>query len=371
MSPSGLTGCSPVPRRAVGVVTGHLFKAMRESVPLTQEQAAAALGVDKATVQGWESGRRPLTSTRAGTLRAATRTLLALGAEPRYLTFLGESLDADGLISYALEPSADVTPAAHPLSHWVMTRDLSHALTWPLTGEWPTALPPRPTPRARGPVAAAPVLSASERTAFFTHMRRAAEQASEAGVTGALLRRQALYICAHDSAPDTGAWLAHMRRSTLHGDRWTPYWADARSLATSLARHGDPDPLRHFIERALSTEEGETANLRYWAYWLGLDRTLCTSDTFMTAPEGVNALDGVGLLRNLTARLGPHLRAIDLNVHTVWALLKARPGVLHAADRELTGRLRTAVIRLLDEPDTHGTTRRKLESVQYGLSLQP
>ncbi|MFJ6463490.1 helix-turn-helix domain-containing protein [Streptomyces sp. NPDC091387] len=75
-----LTGSSPARRPREGAVTGHLFKVIREHVPRTQDELAEALGVDKTTVQGWESGRRPLTSTQAGNLRAISRTLLRLGA---------------------------------------------------------------------------------------------------------------------------------------------------------------------------------------------------------------------------------------------------------------------------------------------------
>ncbi len=53
-----------------GLISGALFKVTRESADLTQQDLADALGVDKSTVQGWETGRRPLTSARAGTLVA-------------------------------------------------------------------------------------------------------------------------------------------------------------------------------------------------------------------------------------------------------------------------------------------------------------
>ena len=45
------------PRRP-GVVSGYAFKLVRESTQLTQAALAEDLGVDMATVQGWESGRR-------------------------------------------------------------------------------------------------------------------------------------------------------------------------------------------------------------------------------------------------------------------------------------------------------------------------
>jgi DNA-binding transcriptional regulator YiaG len=44
--------------RCLGAVSGFLLKLIRESAGLTQVQLAEKLGVDVASVQGWESGRR-------------------------------------------------------------------------------------------------------------------------------------------------------------------------------------------------------------------------------------------------------------------------------------------------------------------------
>ncbi len=41
-----------------GRVSGYVFKIVRESAGLTQQQLAADLRVSPATIQGWESGRR-------------------------------------------------------------------------------------------------------------------------------------------------------------------------------------------------------------------------------------------------------------------------------------------------------------------------
>jgi DNA-binding transcriptional regulator YiaG len=45
---------------AAGIVSGYMLRLCRESAELTQTGMAEVLGVDLATVQGWESGRRPL-----------------------------------------------------------------------------------------------------------------------------------------------------------------------------------------------------------------------------------------------------------------------------------------------------------------------
>jgi DNA-binding transcriptional regulator YiaG len=50
----------PAGRPREGLITGFLLKLIRESAGLTQEALAEHLGLDRNTVQGWESGRRSL-----------------------------------------------------------------------------------------------------------------------------------------------------------------------------------------------------------------------------------------------------------------------------------------------------------------------
>ncbi|MFE9398272.1 transcriptional regulator [Streptomyces flavidovirens] len=211
-------------------------------------------------------------------------------------------------------------------------------------------------------------MSAADRYLFFSHMRRAAELAGSAGEPAALLRRQALYLCSYDTAPDTGSWLADMRRRDPRPSTgWTPHWADTRSVAASLTRHGDREPLYSFIRHGMGDETGEFANLNYWAYWLGVDRIPSPDDTFMIKRSG-SSWDGLTLLRKLTDRLAPDLGCIDLNAHSVWALLTARRGLL-AADPELNRVLDNRVTALLDSGAISTQTRRELDSVHYGLIL--
>lgn len=65
-------------------MTGFVLRLARESVPLTQTGLAQALGVDVDTLQGWESGRRPLANMRrrgaAGAAPAAARAGRGRGA---------------------------------------------------------------------------------------------------------------------------------------------------------------------------------------------------------------------------------------------------------------------------------------------------
>jgi DNA-binding transcriptional regulator YiaG len=354
-----------------GVVTGHLFKITRERTGLTQSELAAALEVDVTTIQGWESGRRPLTASSSIQFRAIRRHLLRCGADPALLVLFDIAMDADAVLAHALdERSASEDFRSHPLANWVFTRTSSHLIAWTLNGTTPAALPPAPagTPRRRGPTPQAPLLAEPERRVFFDHLRRCAEIADRAGEAGALLRRQALYLCSYDAAPETHAWLADMRsrsRGNPVAAAWK--WADARSLATSLTRYGELDELHRFIEQGMGSDAGETANLNYWAYWLGLDRLPRADDSFMN-DRSPRLWDGGALLRSLIDRLNPELGCVDLNVHSVWALLAARPGLL-ATDDSLVHDLKDRVDPLLDSDRVSKQSRRELEAVHYGLKL--
>lgn len=312
-----------------GLVTRHLFKLARERSGLTQRGLAESIDVDVTTVQSWEAGRRSLTAVPSAQFRSLLRHFLRAGADPALLVLFDEAMDADAVLSHALhdgKSSADYR--AHPLTAWVFTRTSTHMIAWALNGTEPAAVPAAPAelPRRRGPTPEGPLLTEPERRAFFAHLRRYTEIADRAGEHGALLRRQALYLCGYDKAPDTHAWLAHMRSRT-QARRGAAAWAETRSVATSLTRYGEYDELHKFIEQNLSNERGELANLNYWAHWLGLDLMPRASDAFM---GDRSRWDGGALLRSLADRLRPELGCVDLNVHSMWALLAARPGLLSA-----------------------------------------
>ncbi|MGA5701612.1 helix-turn-helix domain-containing protein [Peterkaempfera bronchialis] len=346
-----------------------MLKITRERTGHTQQQFAEALRMDTTSVQGWESGRRPLTAISVGKLREVRRTLLRMGADPGLLVLLGEATDADTLISYALSGRSGSDLHEHPLAGWVVNRDTTHMIAWSLTGKAPAAFPPSTSTktRRRGPVADAPLLGADERIALFAHLRWAAELGHRAGDAGALLRRQALYLCSYDEAPDTASWLADMRRhlAAPTRGRWTPHWADYRSVAAGMTRHGNLDGIHAFLSYGMD-DIGETANLNYWAYWLGLDPLPRADDSFMVARS--NSWDRLALLRRLTDRLQPHLGCIDLNVRSVWSLIGSRPGLL-AADPALNTALGQRVCDLLDSDVVSRRSRADLESVHYGLRL--
>ncbi|MER5642073.1 helix-turn-helix domain-containing protein [Kitasatospora sp. NPDC002227] len=364
-----LTGSSLEPAKRPGAVSGHLLKEIRTRIGVSQDDLAELLQVDKSTIQGWESGRRALNSARAGSLRVLKRNLLRLGGDPALLLMLDQALDADSVISFVVNAPALHHADDHPLASWVLTRDTTHMLAWALTGNPPASLPTTTKLPRRGPTPSSPRLPNDELGTFFSQMRRTAELAQRSGDEAALLRRQALYLCSYDSSPDTAAWLAEIRRrpEQARPRGWSPDWADARSVATSLTRHGDQAALTAFIETGMDDEIGEAANLNYWAYWLGIDSLPKTNDQFMIATPA-QSWDALALLRGLTDRLKPGLAAVDLNIHSVWALLALRGGLL-AADPILNRTLQEQVTVLLDSDGISAQARRELTSVHYGLRL--
>ncbi|OKI25567.1 helix-turn-helix transcriptional regulator [Streptomyces sp. CB03911] len=351
------------------MVSGNLLKEIRERIGASQDQLAELLQVDKSTIQGWESGRRSLNSSRAGSLRVIKRNLLRLGGEPALIMLLDQALDADSIINFVVNDQAIQRADDHPLASWVLTRDTTHMLAWALTGNAPASLPATGKVQRRGPSPSSPQLPRDELGAFFSQMRRVAELAHWSGDEAALLRRQALYLCSYDTSPDTAGWLAEIRRrpQRARAQGWSPDWADARSVATSLTRHGDNGALAAFVATGMGDEIGEAANLNYWAYWLGIDAFPKADDHFMIAAPA-QSWDAVALLRGLTDRLKPGIGAIDLNVHSVWALLALRRGLL-AADPDLSRNLQARVTALLDSNEISAQARQELVSVHYGLRL--
>jgi hypothetical protein len=86
----------------------------------------------------------------------------------------------------------------------------------------------------------------------------------------------------------------------------------------------------------------------------------------MTA--GLGCWRGLVLLDHLVHRLGPDADDLRLNVHTVWALLIARRGLLDddpAISRALAGRVR----ELLDTAGVPANVRSEAESIRSALRL--
>ena len=355
-----------------GVITGYVFKLTRESLGLTQEALAELLGLDRNTIQGWESGRRPLASTRVGDLLRLRHQLCVLGADGQLLDAMDTAMEADYLLAHALavEPE-DIQPNMHPLAAMVNTGSLVDMLTWPFTEEAPAPLRDTAHAPRRGPVAVAPSLTNSEKDRFFRHLRAAAERSTAepvaAHVGSVLLRRQVYYLVALDQRPDAVAWLSNMERAEQcqlrRLDGWSPAWVGARSLAVAQSRQGDREPLQHFIEVGLRSDECEAANLNYWAYWAGETTGIYHADTFMATGD-LGPWRGTTLLRRLGENLAAGDPHSDLCAHSMWALLERRPRILED-DPRLTGSLDELVQVVLDQGDLSARARKELEQVHF------
>lgn len=350
---------------ATGAIAGYVLRVARESAHGTQAGMAQVIGVDLATWQGWETGRRPLANIRAGALLNLRRRLLALGSDPHLLYLLDPAMDADRVISATLHPEHT---APHPLADWVHTRDTAHMLAWALTGTVPPALRYRGAPARRGPVAKAPLLSTPDRSAFFSQLRETADSAVRTGESGLLLHRQALYLCSYDRTPEATSWMGralHVRRDLITARGWTPHWPTARSTAAALVRLGDRQPLLDFIGRSMVDDDAaETANLNYWAYWLGSIREPQSDDGFMR--HGPSDWEPVRLFRGLAAGLQQAPAYADLYAHSLWALLTVHRW-LPLADHALTDTLCAHTAQLLDHDGISPRARRELDAVHYVL----
>ncbi|MFF9506316.1 helix-turn-helix domain-containing protein [Streptomyces sp. NPDC014724] len=360
-----LTGGQGTQRSRSGLVSGYVFRLVREQLGHTQEAFAERFRVSPDTIAGWESGRRPLTAVLAGQMLMYRHQLLQLGSAPALLLALERAMEADVLLTGAL--AHDVPVDNSPIGAWVLQRDLVEVLSWPLNGVTPTplrALPDPPRPR-RGPVPRGPELPAADRRRFFSRMRQAAEQAR--GRERFLLRRQALYLAGYDNAPDTSEWLAQQQR-TERPDGWLATWLNSRSVAAVAARQGDRDRMGHFITTTLDDDDaGEAANLNYWAYWIGETPHIQMTDDFIAAAKP-GPWPGDKLMCHLVRGMNPSRGFFDLNVHTLWALLAARPNLLRPGTPS-GNELRASLPVMLDSRELSARARRELETIRYAIRL--
>lgn len=173
------------------------------------------------------------------------------------------------------------------------------------------------------------------------------------------------------STPEhTAEWLhAEQRRALRHAANTDhiPSWVAVRSSAVALAHGGDRDPLRAFLQHALTNDRREQANLNYWAYWVGEISSVQVDDTFMNRVNP-QTWSGVRLLEHLLELLRPSSGHTELNIHTLWALLLAHPTLLSDHPH-----LRPRTANTLDLPtEDHNlspSARRELSDIAYALRL--
>lgn len=363
-APRTPTGSQGKPgRHRGGVVSGYVFRLIREQLCLTQDQLAEQFGVSLDTVAGWESGRRPLTSIPVGQMLITRHRLIRLGAAPALLLALERAMEADVLLASALDDEQP-PPDTDPFGAWVMQRDLVEVLAWPLTGQAPESTRSLPTPARlrRGPAPSRPDIGTAGRRRFLDRMRSTAEQAR--APQHFLLRRQALYLAGFDDRPGVADWLSEQQHTERPGD-WLTAWLTARSVAAVATRRGDRDRMTHFVAATLLGDDaGEAANLAYWAYWVGETPVVERSDDFIGARRP-GPWSGGKLLAHLAERLDPALGYTDLYVHTLWALLAARPALVRTAARTLRDRLPI----MLDSREISAQARRDLEGIRYAIRL--
>jgi len=139
-----------------------------------------------------------------------------------------------------------------------------------------------------------------------------------------------------------------------------------RSTASALTRLGDPEPMRRFIADQLCDEAGECANLNYWAFWVGDFAEQQTGDAFIgTTP--LTAWHGNRLMRHLLDRLYGNIGFLELNIHTLWSLIRIRSEMITGPP--VAQEMAAKVERLLDESLVSMAARKELDALWYAIAI--
>jgi hypothetical protein len=122
--------------------------------------------------------------------------------------------------------------------------------------------------------------------------------------------------------------------------------------------------MRRFIHDQLSDDNGQTANLNYWAFWTGELGEQQASDSFISSTS-LSSWHGRRLACHLAGRLHGNIGFTELNIHSVWALIRIRPELAPP----LAADLETRITRLLDDNRVSASARRELEALRYGIAI--
>ncbi|MFD1147955.1 helix-turn-helix domain-containing protein [Saccharothrix hoggarensis] len=346
-----------------------MLKLGRQTAGLTQEKLAELLGVDATTVQGWESGRRPLAAVGAGELVKVAARLSRAGAPASTGRHLNEAIAADLVLSTGIAAGDSwIDPDRHPLAAVVHRKTITNLITWPFTGDTPPQLSEFTSKVSRrGPVAPHPLLHPDERARFFDHLIHVAERSGYAGEP--LLRRQSVYLLGFDRRAHVADWLRdewhRVGRRTLPENDITGL-LEARSASVALASTGEGEHIHDFVGR-MSGTRAEVANLNYWAYWIGELDDVRIDDSFM-GDEDTRSWNGGALLAHLAGRLAPTAPHLPLNLHTLHALVAARPALLAARPRVRTS-LAESLDRLASDGSLSRTGRDQVAGLRYALRI--
>lgn len=336
--PSRTRSTSP----ASGLLAGALLRCVREQAGHSRETLAERLSVSADTLQSWETGRRPLVNLSHVNLAGYRRKLHQAGADPQLLGMWDQALTADSLVE-----GFTVDPGEHSLAQVVPTRTVSELLAWLLSGQAPRQL------NGHAPPLHVPAGTRHELGEGLWH----AADAADGTETGMMLRRQALFFTAADPSSPTERPLR---------EQWTPEWPVARSAAVSATMVGNHEPMRRFVDTGLATDEGMSANLTYWAYWVGEIPGQWVADSDMLTDD--YPYSGHVLLDSLTTSLttAPYR---ELCAHSIWALLKQRPHLVH--HQQLRDKTVAAVHAATFDDDLFTPlARRRLDQVAYRIGAE-
>jgi hypothetical protein len=141
---------------------------------------------------------------------------------------------------------------------------------------------------------------------------------------------------------------------------------EARSASVALAAAGDSTHLYDFVDH-MTKGAAETANLNYWAYWIGELSDEQSSDAFMMVADA-RSWTGARLLRHLVNRLAPDSPHLPLNLCTLHALVASRPSLLNERPAVRTS-LAGVLANLASVHDLSRTERDQLAGLHYAVRI--